>query len=633
MIQFVALFRLDGGPVRESDLASSAEARDGSRFQVFKLATWASIALVAPADRRQRGDLDRAAHSPRGDWLLFDGRLDNRTELAALAGLDAERERAASDAAVVLAALEAAGEGAFDRIVGPFVVLHIQVATRRVRICRDPIGGRAAFLRRDGDLVGVASRPSMLRALGGRSSALDERSIVRFLALHGPRPGRTFFEAVEEVPLGGLVRFDGPKRSDLQAVVLAPKRFGTRLRDAEYEEQFRGLLTDAVRACLPSQPRVGVLMSGGLDSTAIAAIAARVTVDGEPRNLETFSWVFPSLPESDESLWIDATNRALRCRSHRIDGGELWPLATTSAFQQSADSPASEPFWPLVSEIGGLARREGFDSLLTGSAGDLLWGGSRDWLRDLVTHRRISRALAGAARGCVLQWVHGGVAHPVWNSLGRLVRPDPWRPREPRSRPWLTPSAQSILLADCEAEDGGRPWTAERVRVEKVNASRALWLMANTDRALEAIGLELRHPYRDRRLIEFFLGVPAYLLYQPGETKRLLRRALADRLPELVLRRTQATSLDSVVRRGLGEKAWPEVRRVLASSDALWPRFVDSDWLWSFAAEGRNLAGRAAERVVAWQCYSLERWIRSEFGAVPDPGESSAVAPRGPHER
>jgi hypothetical protein len=109
----------------------------------------------------------------------------------------------------------------------------------------------------------------------------------------------------------------------------------------------------------------------------------------------------------------------------------------------------------------------------------------------------------------------------------------------------------------------------------------------------------------------------------PGETKRLLRRSLHDRLPPPVLARRPTTSLLALARRGLRERAAPLIRQVLEEPDTIWSRYVHSDWLWTHGMQALDRPRPGMDGLVLWHCYALERWRRalaSDLATAPEIG-------------
>jgi asparagine synthase (glutamine-hydrolysing) len=128
--------------------------------------------------------------------------------------------------------------------------------------------------------------------------------------------------------------------------------------------------------------------------------------------------------------------------------------------------------------------------------------------------------------------------------------------------------------------------------------------------------VELRRPYRDLRLVDFALGVPAHLLYRPGESKRVLRQAMRGLLPEAVRQRSVPSPLSPLFWRGLAERESSTVHTLLGRRDAVWPRYVPRAWM-ARALEpgGIRRLGDGIEAVVLWRCLCVELWCEARRAA------------------
>jgi asparagine synthase (glutamine-hydrolysing) len=129
------------------------------------------------------------------------------------------------------------------------------------------------------------------------------------------------------------------------------------------------------------------------------------------------------------------------------------------------------------------------------------------------------------------------------------------------------------------------------------------------------MGLELRHPYRDRRLVEFMLAVPAYQLYDGRFFKPIVRNAMEGLLPEPVRMRQAPTSLAPLYRRGLLERETEVVSRIMGKPEAVWRKYVSADWLNQVAPSRLRSGVDGGDTVVLWQCVSMELW-RDRQGAL-----------------
>ncbi|HEX9800757.1 MAG TPA: asparagine synthase-related protein [Thermoanaerobaculia bacterium] len=566
----------------------------GDRSSVFVVLPQAGTARI--------GGL--AVDPARRHWLALDGRLDDRSSAAARD--ETGPGEPPDDASLLLARFLSSGDEVFRMLVGPFSVALVDTVEGTVRLARDPVGNRTLFFRHRGAELDIASHPYALAAAGSGPMALDLRSVARYLAARGPAAGSTFFDRIEEVPPGTLLRFSASGRSLLASSELraaSPPGRGTK---SDYEERFRELLDRAVDCRVEPTWPLAVLMSGGLDSTSVAATAARLLASRGQSPPETLSWVFPTLPGADESRWIIEANRASGARQHLIAGDELWPLAEEPEWPWYADSPIVSPYWRLRRRSLELARDLGSPALLTGESGDEIWGGGRDWLRDLVCSGRLLEAGFWLLRNVLFELTGERPAVSSRTSLGRLLRsrlPDP----QIVAGDWLTAEARELIREDAGTR-ATRGWSRVAERAGRSTYPLDLAFLETARREAEPFGVEIRRPFRDRQLVEFFLGVPARLLHRPGESKRLLRLALADRLPPTVIGRRQSTSLLGLFDRGMAGPSLPRVRALLDHPDAIWPRFVRRDWLESRAFAALGSREDSIERLILWHCVCVERW-------------------------
>jgi asparagine synthase (glutamine-hydrolysing) len=384
--------------------------------------------------------------------------------------------------------------------------------------------------------------------------------------------------------------------------------------DAEYAEHYRALLKTSVKCCLRSASPPAVMMSGGLDSTSVACVAAReISAAGALGPLRTVSYVFDELTTCDERRYMDALLAEYDIEAIRFAGDDAWPLRDIEASPWSPNGPEGNPHRGLVQRAYARAREGGSRVVLTGWFGDHHYTGTEDWLADLLVDRRFGEAagalLGQARRAGVRALVSSQGVRRVGRRVldrvpgGRRLRP-PWEP--PRA-PWLTPHA-----AGCVARANAWPSTPTAGRRPR-QVQRLLGAMAArgaTGAIVDASHgfVELRHPYRDRRLVEFMLAIPAHQLYNQGRYKHVLRNAMGGILPEAIRQRERPTSLMPLYARGLVEREWPTVEAILAGRDAGWQDYVQEEWLQAVLPAQIAALQDGAGAWVPWLCIAFELW-------------------------
>lgn len=547
-----------------------------------------------------------------GRWVVaFDGRLDNRGRLAAELGIEAA---GSSDARLVLAAYERWGEDLLPRLFGSFVLVVQDVWRRSVLLARDPMGERTLYYRLTPRELVVASEEAALLAHPEVSGTPDEESVARYFALRAPAPGRTLFREIHELRPGHLlivepeaerrVRFWQPSSSEGEA----------RRSDGEWAEELLETLEQSVRCRLRGVTMPAVLMSGGLDSTTVAAIAAAgLTRRGE--RLRTVSWVFDELAECDESAFIDAMQARWGLDALKVRGDDAWPLAELPSWPLDPGRAYAEPYTRLVSSAYDRARTAGHRVLLTGYWGDQLFSGS-GWLGSLLREGRAVEALR-ALGGWAWRYRRDGRAWRLAGTraaarlAGAAGGSDPW----PAS---LTEPARRHL----DAGAGPGSAAAEHGLLEGFH----VWMATGRAQLARRLGVELSDPLRDRRLVELVLRMPAHQLQRGGTTRYVLRRAMRGLLPDEVRRRPGKTSLEGLFVRGMDREA-AVFRRVLEQPEASWRCYVRPDVLAPVLAAPAG-SHPPELRTLAWLAVGFELWNRNR-GSRLEAGLPSVVVPGG----
>ncbi len=547
---------------------------------------------VTPEERGERQPLRR------GEYVLaFDGRLDNRRELLRTLALSAS-DGEPTDAELVLAAHSRWGDSLCERLIGPFAFILFDLAARRGLMARDALGDRTLFYAEIGPELAIASEEAALLAHPGLSTELDETRLAHYFAARVPGDGSSFFAGVSEVrPATVTAIADGPLIATEFWSPPSPESRSARNRD-EVSERYRELLARSVRSRLRSAAPAAVLMSGGLDSTSIAALAAESA--GEPSTrgpVRAISWVFDSLDQCDERAFIRPVVEKCGLEGHEFVADGLGPLPDGEELCLDPNGPEENPYRRLKARAYAEASGSGSVVLLSGGSADTFYAGFQRWFVDL------SRAGAPlAALGELLAEIRRfglrtGLSRAGFGQLRRAFQPTPER------CPWLTPWARRLL--EPESAPSAAPALARARAVAGSRQARGVSL--EIPHACRH-GVDLRHPYRDRRLVEFVLSLPAYELYRGGRLKDVARRAMVGRLPESVRNRTGPTRLTPLFERALRGPAGDRWARWLRRPAALWPRYVRSEWVDAALSRSPGPTGD----VVLWNCLALEVW-RSRF--------------------
>jgi asparagine synthase (glutamine-hydrolysing) len=446
------------------------------------------------------------------------------------------RFRSSGDTEVLAHLYEEHGLGFAERLRGMFAVAVWDARRRRLVLARDRFGIKPLLYRvEDGEL----SFASELRALPRGEIDLD--AVEAFLAFNSIPGPLTIFRGMHKLPPGHvLVWEDGGVRLERFARPAPVPAAEVRDEDeAELVEELRARMRDSVRAHLVSDVPVGVLLSGGVDSCLLAALAAEET--SEP--VRTFSIGFEerSFDELDRARLVA---ERYGTKHHELvlrpDAARLLPALADAFDEPFADSSALPTY--LVSE---LAARE-VKVALSGEGGDELFGGYYTYAADLLAAR--AARLARVARPLVELLPSSDRRASFDYRAKRFVRAAHLPPLE-RHHGW-----KEIFSSDARAELTGsrsafEPVELLRARFAETEGAELLArlqdvdlglylvddLLVKTDRASMAHSLEARVPFLDTVVTNLALALPTRNKVRGLRKKVLLRKAAEPLLPRSVV--------------------------------------------------------------------------------------------------
>jgi asparagine synthase (glutamine-hydrolysing) len=571
MNAFAGFVALDGAPIASEAEASAARAvtaLHAGRTVTRRVAGAAFVQRVASADAPLSGEAHLLTGADGCSLFAALARLDNREELAAELGLGGAELAQASDARLLRSMHERFGDDGVARCLGAFAFALWDADARRLTLGRDCLGTRPLFYHRGPQFVAFATTLRGLLTLPGVPRAIDELALAQFIAVNHREQQHTLYRGIERVPGRTLVTIDrGGTRSrkywtpDFDA----PPPY---TREEDYIERARELLDIAVAAATRDTPRVAIATSGGLDSSAIAATAARL---GLAESITCFCAVPPPgtqidvgpsryLDERDKVEALARMHPALTVRFVAPERDDPWTEDDTRYFAR-ASLPSLGPAG-LGRHLADAIEAAGHRVALIGNYGNfgLSWAGQLSLVAllrrgQLNTFAQELRAVARESDRSLARTFAGDVIIPTAPPWMRRVI-NRLRGRDPDSvaqHSALNPDfIAEAGLARQWREQGFDPWFGPR----DTNAAR--WRAARVFdhnqyvsdiRAMsgEIVGHEARDPHADRRLLEFALAVPEPMFRQGGVPRSFARRVLADRLPREIIDER---------RRGANNPAW-----------------------------------------------------------------------------
>jgi asparagine synthase (glutamine-hydrolysing) len=361
---------------------------------------------------------------------------------------------------------------------------------------------------------------------------------------------------------------------------------------------------------------VGISLSGGLDSTALAALAARQLdwVELPQERLKSFSCTFDELKACDERRHIQPVVDLYGLDSTFIPSDDKWTLCDLSHWPVDQGFVLSDPYAWLPQAVTTAAQKAGCRALLTGHYGDVLFASSQYWAADMVRDLRLGELGWTLLRNAKsLRW-RTELAFGL-----RALAPRKVRRAYRRLRPHEAPALHQVLtpsflkrtdLQDRTACDSDKrrfrtlsQWARHRSLTLSVFSQGAGAVRKMYNRH----GVELVTPYWDRRLVEFVMSVPADQLGRPHRTRWLHRNAMLGLLPETVVERRHQTRFVDLFERGLLREETDVVRSLLRDPQIVQRQIVRAPWI------ENTLASESIDSPdwgLLWLCISLELWLQ-----------------------
>jgi asparagine synthase (glutamine-hydrolysing) len=494
--------------------------------------TWADPGIVLGHRRLAFLDLSHEGAQPMSygeeRWhITYNGEVYNYVELRAELEQLGHAFRSTSDTEVLLAAYAQWGTECLHRFNGMFAFAIWDRRERTLFVARDRLGVKPLTYTWDGRRFGFASESKALHAAGLAPGGMDPDAVYEYLARGYTSAGRSFHADVHVLEPGHalLMSDDLPLRTWQW---WEPERgedaaFGSA---QDWADAVAELLDDAVRIRLRADVPVGAHLSGGLDSSAIVAAAARHHTGSDP--FHAFTGAFTDDAASDERRWARAVAAHTGVEMHEVEIGVDQLAEQFARILWHMDEPIAGPgVFPQLM-VCDLVARHRVKAVLGGQGGDELFGG---YLRHRALHYR-QRMGTGSLPG------RAGAAF----ELARLARGEWRRVRRTSTRvgdEQLAPAFLARVDASVREEVRRGALTHASVRDLMWHDLRSYLpaLLHVEDRTSMAASIESRTPLLDYRLVELALRIPADLLFARNDPKPLLRRAVAPWLPREVVGR------------------------------------------------------------------------------------------------
>jgi asparagine synthase (glutamine-hydrolysing) len=508
--------------------------------------------------------------------VIFNGELYNYRELRTRLTLCGHRFATQSDTEILVHGWEEWGEDVLNELRGMFAFALLDLRERYATapilfLARDPLGIKPLYYTQTADCFAFASEVRALIASGSASRELSQDALTAYLLFGSVSEPVTLLEGVFSLPPGHRMLLYVPDRRRMPRArpwwdpTRSPAaRDPKKPRDlSSAAKRLRPLLEDAIRAHLIADVPVGLFLSSGLDSSAIAALAARAQA-----GIQSFTLTFPGTPYDEAALaGVVAKQCGTRHKEVPLDGDGV--LSRLDEAISALDQPTMDGINTYF--VSWAAREVGLKVALSGLGGDELFAGYQTfadvpklarlvraaWFAPAFVRGAVSPIIAAligrekspdASRKAASAWAYPSkLPHPYFFSralfppgqLERLIHPR-FRPStinadgvtlEPTWLGWLERASDEARKLEPIASTS---WLEMRTYMTST-------LLRDTDSVSMARSLEVRVPLLDTPLVEFVGSLPDVARRRPNAQKALLTEALKDVLPGEILAQRKRT--------------------------------------------------------------------------------------------
>jgi len=512
--------------------------------------------------------IDRATGAqpmPNGDrtiWVTFNGEIFNYVELRRDLVSRGHSFRTASDTEVILHLYEELGPDCMNAFNGDFAFALWDSRQNLLMLARDRMGVRPLFHTVRNGCLFFASEVKALLQVPGSSAELDPLALDQIFTFWFPLAPRTAFKNVFELPPAHVL-IARPDRIAVRRywrLEYPDARDGGALNKQGEEaigDELADLLLDATRIRLRSDVPVGAYLSGGLDSSIIAAMTNKIA----PAQLQTFSVTFGSA-EFDESCYQQEMARALAATHVSVACGDAEIGRSFPTVIRHGEQPILRTAPAPLLALSDVVHRSGFKVVMTGEGADEIFAGY-DIFKEAKIRRFWARQPQSRFRPRLLQLLYPYLPAlrgqsqkylEAFFGMGLAETSDPVYSHLPRFR---STAGAKIFFSDALLESL-RGYDAVAELRESLPAEFEHWhplsqaqyletahllpgyiLSSQGDRVAMAHAVECRFPFLDHRVVEFAARIPPELKLRGLREKHILRESARDLLPREISNRTK----------------------------------------------------------------------------------------------
>jgi asparagine synthase (glutamine-hydrolysing) len=515
--------------------------------------------------------------------ITADARIDNRKELSEQLGI--EDIGTVPDSYFILKSYQKWGNNCPNKLLGDFA-FAIWDKNKEVLFCaRDHMGVKPFYYYLTDDIFLFSTEIKAFTILG-RKLNLNKKKLSYYLMYVIKEKKLTFYEDISRLPAANSIMVLNKSSRKWKYWELDPNYQVKLNSDKEYIEKFCEIFAESVKCRLRSSHPIGFELSGGLDSSSIVCMAKTISKKhNSPIN--TFAYVFDEFPEVNEVPYIEYVVNTGGINHHSVKVDFISLMNFIDKILWNLDQPSLNPYMPFIWNLYNEMKKEDIRIIMSGTSGDGTISHGEFCIKDLATSLQFKKTLKelkhysklanqSFARSLIDQVIFPSLPDFINNFFIRYV---------------FKKSHKYILNKEFGMISGGREYYDKYIKnPTRQNSAKKyhyhvlnkIWGQSeDMDMICSAFDMELRYPYKDKRLIEFCYGIPNEMKFRLGWGRYLQRISMEGILPPQIQWRDNKTNFNPIiVKKLLLEK--DRLDKIFLNNESMIYSFVDLNVILTF---------------------------------------------------
>ena len=511
--------------------------------------------------------------------ITADARIDNRKELSEK--LHVKNNEDVSDSYFILKAYEMWGENCPEHLLGDFAFAIWDKKGEKLFCAKDHMGVKPFYYYLTDELFVFGTEIKAIINISIIPFELNEERLALFLTENDLfEKESTFYKDIRSLTSAQSLIIDKNKSRHKRYWKLNSESQIIMDSDEDYAKAFLEIFTEAVRCRMRSYNSIGVMLSGGLDSSSVTCMANKINIENESKDrIQSFSYIFDDYPSIDERYYINKVVELGGIKSHFIKSDEISPLDEIEDKLTFYDQPLSTYHIGVIHESNKIIQKMGIRILLTGEGGDQIVSHGTNFLEELLITFQWKKLMnninniSEVRRGNRYKLFISTVFHLInyyklqWPIFFSLLKSDDKIVNKEFSNKYKLNEISNQL------ERYYNVTNEKETHYYFIELGRQLsFEMLDQDSSMFSI--DMRHPFYDKRLVEFCYAIPSEIKIKFGFSRYVNRIALEGILPKEIQWRPTKSKMGFVgANNFLSEKKI--IERVINDNDKIIRKYVD----------------------------------------------------------